>query len=257
MDENQVVPAATTAVAAPGSWKTKLAGYAKQAVALADEVGGGNFLSFKAGQIVYKGAAAANNKLDVVIIGACLENADYAGDYDSDNPQPPICYAFGDAEEEMRPHPKSASPQHATCKGCPKNEFGSAEKGRGKHCKNIMRLALISAKPLDVDSIKKAEVVYARIPVMSVANYAVYAKQLNALYEIPPFGAITQLGTVPDAKSQFRVTFTDIGHIEDEALLDILAVQYDAQTEAIKFPYTVATVPDPAVEEKPKGKKKF
>ena len=260
----EVVVPQQTAVATPGNWKERMAGYAKQAVAIADEAGsGGQFLSFKAGQITYKGAAVAGNKLDVVVLHGILENALYGADYDSDNPQPPICYAFGTSEDEMKPHPKAPSPQHEKCVGCEKNKFGSAEKGRGKACKNIMRLAVISAKPLDADTVKKAEVVYMRVPVMSVGNYTQYTKQLNALHGLPPFAVVTQLGTVPDAKSQFRVTFEDIGHIEDEAVGDLIIAQYEAQVESIKFPYTVATVKDEEEakpEAKPaakKGKSKF
>ena len=256
--KTEVVTQEQTAVATPGSWKDRLAGYAKQAVAIADEAGsGGAFLSFKAGQITYKGVAAAGNKMDVIVLHGVLENADYEGEYEPDNPRPPVCYAFGETEEEMAPHPKSAKPMSAKCIGCPQNEFGTADKGRGKHCKNIMRLALISAKPLDAASIKNAEVVYVRVPVMSVSNYANYTKKLSTLHDLPPFAVVTQLGTVPDAKSQFKVTFEDLSHIEDSALLDLIIAQHDAQIEAIKFPYLVATVQEKDPEETPKKQKKI
>jgi hypothetical protein len=254
----EIAKQSNTAVGTPGSWKERLKGYAKQSVAIADEAGGGgNFLSFKAGQITYKGAAVVGNKLDVIILEAVLEYADYVGDFDSDNPQPPICYAFGRTEEEMKPHPKAPQPQHDKCIGCPQNEFGSAEKGRGKHCKNIMRLAVIPGTPLDADTIKKSDASYIRIPVMSVGNYTSYAKKLSALHDLPPFAVVTQLGTVPDAKSQFRVTFEDVKHIEDEALMEMLMAQHEAQCEAIMFPYSVATVTEKEEKPAPKGKKKF
>lgn len=235
---------AKTAVAKPSgkgtavtTWKDKLKGYAQQAVAIADEAGsGGQFISVKAGQLTYNGATVAGNKLKVVVLEGVLENCYYDSDYDPDSPASPVCFAFGRELDEMRPHEKSTQPQHETCKGCPMNEFGTAEKGSGKACKNIMRLAMIPGEPLNIEAIKKTSAAYFKLPVTSVKNYTTYAKRLAALHELPPFAFVTEMTTQPDAKSQFKVLFDDVSMVEDD-LMDSIIARHEEQAEAINFPY--------------------
>jgi hypothetical protein len=220
------------------SLKDKLKGYAKQAVEVANETGpGGSFVSFKAGQITVAGAAVAGNKLDVIVVASTLENAYYGGDYDSDNPQPPLCYAFGDKLDDMAPHEKSAEPQHSSCKGCPHNEFGSAEKGKGKACKNVVRLALLPGKPLTEEAVERGDVAYAKLPVTSVKAYSQYVKRLDAAFELPPFAFVTQIATQVDSKTQFKVTFEDAAMIDDDDILALIIKRHEAETETIGFPY--------------------
>lgn len=257
---------AKTAVAkpAPGkgtavvSWKDKLKGYAQESASVAEQVGGGgNFISFKAGQISYNGQACAGNKLDVIIAEAVFEHAYYQGDYDPDNPQPPVCFAFGKDEKTMVPHEKSAQPQAESCAECELNKFGSADKGKGKACKNVMRLALLPAKPLEAEILAKAEAAYAKLPVTSVKGYGAYALKLKATHDLPPFAFVTQIGTVPDPKSQFKVTFEDVAKLDhDDELMEVLVQRHEEQAELIEFPYQ-----PPSEEEKPAkklaGKRKF
>lgn len=227
---------------AVATWKQKLAGYAKEAVAVADEAGsGGQFISFRAGQITYNQQPCAGNKLDVIVVEHLLENAYYGSDYDPDNPTPPICFAFGRETGEMAPHEKSAEPQAEACKKCQYNEFGSADKGNGKACKNIMRLSLLPAKPLTAEALQKSECAYAKLPVTSVKGFAAYVKRLATTHDLPPFAFVTQLGTVPDPKSQFKVTFEDVALIEDEDVLETLVARHEEQADAIAFPYQPPT----------------
>lgn len=241
-----------TAVA---TWKDKLKGYAKQAVAVADEAGsGGQFISVKAGQLTYNGATVAGNKLKVVVLEGILENCFYLEEYDPDSPASPVCFAFGREVDEMVPHEKSLQPQHETCKGCPMNEFGTADKGKGKACKNVMRLAMIPGEPLNVEAIRKTSAAYFKLPVTSVKNYTTYAKKLAALHELPPFAFVTELTTQPDAKTQFKVLFDDVDKVDDD-LMDDLIARHEEQVEAIAFPYqAVEEAPKPAKGKKPVAK---
>ena len=238
------------------SWKDKMKGYAKEAAAVASETGGGGqFISVRAGQIQYNGAGVAGNKLDVIVVENVLENCYYEGEWDADNPQPPVCFAFGRESDEMSPHEKSAKPQHDTCHGCPNNEFGSAEKGKGKACKNIMRLALLPAKPLTNEAINKSEVAYMKLPVTSVKGFSAYVRRLNTLHELPPFAFITQIGAVPDAKTQFKVTFDDTEMIDDEEILEALVLRHEEQSKEIMFAYSAPTeVEAPPVKKSPRKK---
>lgn len=234
------------------SWRDKLAGYAKQEAAQADEVGaGGQFLSFKSGVLSYNQQPCAGNQLDVIIVASMLENAFYGNDFDPDNPQPPVCYAFGSEKKQMRPHEKSAQPQAESCEECGWNEFGSADKGKGKACKNVVRLAVLPAKPLDPAVLENVEAAYAKTPVTSSKGYAAYVKGLAAKFEMPPFAFVTKLAVVPDAKTQFKVTFEEVAALADnDEIMNVLEQRHLELSKTIDFPYPEAR----EEEEKPKGK---
>ena len=90
--------------------------------------------------------------MGVVILDSILENIHYDGEYDSDNVQGPDCFAFGRSDEEMAPHEAvitAGTQVHDNCVDCPSNEWGSAEKGKGKDCRNTRRIAMILAGKFD------------------------------------------------------------------------------------------------------------
>lgn len=230
--ENEVAPESTTAVA---NWQDRLAGYAAEAVV--SEIVSGSFISSRGGIIQYQGKPVAGNKLDVIIIDAVNENALYEGAYDSDNPTAPVCFSFSRGTEEQIPHPDSTKKQHDTCKGCPQNEFGSAERGKGKACKNIRRLAMIPADTLTVEAVQAGEIAFMKLPVTSVANWGTYVNTLKAVHGIPPFAIITTVSAVPDPKSQYKVTFTPGAKIVDGDLIGALINRHETQASQDPTPY--------------------
>ena len=233
-------------------WDEELAKHAVEA-ADKEQMPTGSFISIRGGVLTIAGQAVKENKLKAVIIDHVYENAHYEGDYDPDAPQPPTCYAFGRDEKELKPHEKASKPCNEQCEGCPNNVFGSAEKGKGKACKNVRRLALISADGLNANSAEKSELVYLKIPVTSVKGWAYYVKGLAATVRRPPFGVITEIAVVPDPKSQFKVNFSCVGPVPDEAMGAVME-RREKVMEEIMFAYSAPTEAAPA---KPKGKRKF
>jgi hypothetical protein len=239
----------TTALA---KWDEELAKHATE-VADKEQMPTGQFVSIKGGILSVAGQPMKDNKVQVVIIDHVYENAHYAGAFDPDSPQPPVCYAFGREEEELKPHEKASEPKHEQCSGCPLNVFGSAEKGKGKACKNTRRLALISADKLTAQSAEEGQLVYMKLPVTSTKGWAYFVKGLAATLRRPPFGVITEIAVVPDPKTQFKVTFSAVGPVPDEVMGAIMARREKVQGE-IMFPYGTPS----EVTEKPakKGKAK-
>jgi hypothetical protein len=50
-----------------------------------------------------------------------------------------------------------------------------------------------------------------------------YVQKCGSVYRKPPLALITQVGTVPDQKTQYKITFSDIGVVDMshiKALLD-------------------------------------
>lgn len=225
-------------------WDQKLAERAAKAKKTEASVATGSFISMKGGILSFMGNAVPDNKLRVVVVDAIMENDLFVGKFDPNSPQSPVCYAFGRDEDEMAPHEAVASPECDRCQGCPHNEWGSADTGKGKACKNVRRLALITEDALDggVEGIADAEVAYLKLPVTSVKAWAGFVSQLAATNK-PPLAFVTELSVVPDATSQFKVQFKAVEEIDDGDLLGALLEKADVVEQQIIFPYQVIEAP--------------
>jgi hypothetical protein len=219
----------------------ELTNYAEQLAQFADSTTAaagspsGSFISFQAGQISIGGNPVKGNSLDVIVVDAIWENVYYKGKYDPNNKVPPDCYAFAREDKDLAPHPECTAPQAETCAVCPLNVFGSSDTG-GKACKNVRRLALLAADGADLES---GEILYAKIPVTSVKGWLFYVKGLKSTMARPHFAVVTNLSTVPDPKSQFRVVFQHVSNLEGPAVAAAIA-RYTREVEEnnIMFPYS-------------------
>lgn len=227
----------TTAIA---KWDEALAARAKKAVAAVKDVGtGGQFISLKGGVMSYNDAPVDDNEMDVVIPSFVLENQFYTGKYNPNVQQAPVCYAFGDDEDSMVPHEKAPDPQAERCADCPNNQWGSdPEGGRGKACKNVARLALLPADALEegAEGVRAAQEAYVKVPVTSMKGWAGYVKKLDAS-GLPPLAFVTTMSLVPDAKTQFQLTFHAKDRIEDGEAIGALLDRAEELDKVIDFPY--------------------
>lgn len=192
------------------------------AVTAATERPSGTTISTRAGVLSYNGQPCPDNKLSCIVIASVHSNTLYEGRFDPNNLSSPICFAYSETGEGMAPHPASAKPQHDNCDTCPNNQWGSdPDGGRGKACKNGRSLALIPANT-SPDAVPTAEIAILKPPVTSVKNYQQYVQTVAAMYNRPPLGVITEVGTVPDAKSQYKVTFKEKGPLDISMIKPIL-----------------------------------
>jgi hypothetical protein len=222
-------------------WAQRFAGFAKAAVEQVKGIGGvGQSIKFGAGgTITVAGGTVPGNRLNVIILASCFENAWYGGEpYDADDPQPPICYAFGELQEGMAPHEECQAAQSADCAGCEKNAFGSAAVGRGKACGNKKRLALLLAKDIEgADDVASAELAIAKISPTNLKTLAGYVRALAEDTGRPPFGVVTEISGYPDQKNQYRLEFKMEELIEDEGILDALEARLVKAQEFLQQPY--------------------
>lgn len=227
--ENAVVP-----------WDQELAKFAQAAAA--QESPALSTLSFRNGVMKYQDSPIPNNNLNVVVVGWVFENAYYEGRFDPVNPRSPVCFALSEVEDELNPHDVIETPQHETCVGCPKAEWGSAAAttpgSRGKACKEIRRLAVIPASEIETpERIAKAEVALAKLPVTSVKIWGQYVNSLASTVRRPPFAVVTNIKVEPDPKTQFKVRFNCMANLSEEASKAI----YARRQEVLKLllqPYT-------------------
>ena len=251
-------PAPTSTSRAVANWDEELAKQAAAAAQTEASTATGNFFSLKGGILAWNDSPMKNNEMAVIILDSVLENVYYGSDYDADEPKGPLCFAFGREEKDMAPHAdvvEAGTEQSETCHGCPMNEFGTADKGKGKACRNVRRMGLIPAGTFakdgtfepeeDEDAYRDAQLGFLKLPVTSVKGYAAYVKTLAASLKRPPLGVFTKITVVPDAKSQFRVTFEALGNVPNELMAAIMARKPEA-VSTIDSPYKVGEV-----EEKP------
>lgn len=220
--------------------------------------GGGAFFSLQGGILQYEGNPMPGNRMAVIILADILENSWYEDAYDPSTPASPKCFAFNRDEGELEPHEAvDKDPyferQNATCDGCIRNEWGSAEVGRGKACKNVQRLAMIPAGVYksegkgrnvtfnlelydEAEHFEKAQVAFMKLPVMSVKEYSRFVKQVSADLRRPPHGVIVDVWLEPDPKSQFKVCFELIQEVPDE-FMPIVMKRHKAEQASIGFPY--------------------
>lgn len=239
----------TTAVA---KWDEELARQAELAAGMEDSTATGQFFGLKSGQLTFNDAPLPNNEMAVIILDGILENVYYEGKYDLDTPQGPVCFAFGRDEKTMAPHKIviEASNQQCgasgLCHGCDMNEFGTAEVGRGKACRNTRRLAMIPAGTFDNGKFKaftdeshfeSAGIAFMKLPVTSVKGYAAFVKQVAGALKRPPHAIFTKVKVVSDPKSQFKVTFEPLSQVPDD-LLGAVMQRHEEAKSVIDFPYT-------------------
>lgn len=239
------------------NWEQKILDRAKIAAAQASSVGGTHkFFSTRSGVLACDGQGIPNNEFVGVIVAAVLENAFYDGEFDSDNPSPPSCYAFGrGTPADMEPFAdvvKAGRAQNASCAGCKQNEFGTAERGKGKACKNGWRLAVLPAGDydakkgvfdpiLDPKHYAECEVRYLKVPPTSLGNYGKYVTGLATGHSRSPECVFTHVTLRPHPTKQFELSFEGMPYTAKElfpnALLQAVMERNEKEMELIEFPY--------------------
>lgn len=242
-------------------YDAKLAEIAAKYADTEANTGGGQFFSLRGGVLKFQDNALPNNEVAAIILDYRLENVFYEGGFDPDAPQAPTCYAFGEDEATMEPFSAVEDKQSDDCASCPHNKFGSAEKGRGKACRNARRLALIPAGTInrsgafelsDADDLAKVPLAFLKVPPTSITAFASYVKQLSGALRRPPFAVVTKLRLVPDPKTQFKLAFEVLEEL-DEDYLDVVIKRHEDASANIEFAY--AKVEDePAQQPKSRGR---
>lgn len=217
-------------------WDEELARQAALAQGMEEStLTGGNFIGTKGGILTYQGAEVPGNKMNVIILGHVLHNMFYEGKYDSNNPASPVCYAFGEKEASMVPHEKAEAKQADECDGCPMNEYGSADTGKGKACKNSRRLMVIPEDALQ--DLENANPALIHTPTTSGKAWAGYVVNLATTLRRPPLAVVTEISLAPDPKNQFKMQFKLVEKIDDGALIEGIIALAQKHKKDLTNPY--------------------
>ncbi len=254
-------------------WEKEMEAQAKIAAGVVANIGGNvPRFSVKGGILSLDDQAIPGNHMAVVILDGILQNTFYEGRYDADNMTPPTCFALGRDDKAMAPHPtvvERGQAQNDTCRGCPMNEFGSAENGKGKACGNRVRLVVVKAGELDTNGrftfdagdydeehFKSATAPVLAVPPTSIGAYATYVKSIANTLKMPPHGVFTKVSVKPDPKVQVRVSFEAIQKVPLN-LMRVLMARHDEVKPLIEQPYNldVEEKPEQAARGKPGAKR--
>lgn len=137
------------------------------------------------------------DELEVVIVDFTSTNLFYDSPYDRDNPQSAACFAIGAEPTLMVPSPNSPVKQAETCAACPNNQFGSADNGKGKACKNMRMLALMPSTALD-DPDEDAPIWTMSVPPTSLKAFDGYVSSLANKHRKIPIGVVTRIYQDPN-----------------------------------------------------------
>lgn len=149
--------------------------------------------------------------LEGVVIFFKDENAYWAQKYDGSN-NPPDCYSADGIIGEGNPG--------GQCAKCPLNQFGSADDGAGKACKNVRTIFLIregSILPLAVS-----------VPPTSLKEARKYFLRLAAS-AVPYYGVVTEMTLEKDKNSTgiaySKIKFNMKGRLSAEDAMKMKALQ--------------------------------
>lgn len=221
-------------------WEREMAEAAVSHAATEVDTSSFKSISTHAGVLSIDDNALDDNEMRVIIIAFIHENLYYDKAFDPKTPMTPVCYAFGLNEAEMAPHEEVENKEAELCAGCWANEYGTADKGEGKACKNIRRLLCIAEDAIEsVEELASSEPRMLKVPVTSVKNWNTYASvTLKDEVKRPCYGVITRVKLVPDAKSIFKVTFRFEELIQfDQAIYDAMLRKVKEANESIVKPY--------------------
>lgn len=248
-------------------WDEELARAAKEAAALAAQqaTGGSKQISIRAGVMTIDDNPVPGNTIVCVVAGFTMLNKFYDTEFDADNPSSPVCYAYGTNKDEMGPHDDAEDKQSEQCKGCPKNEFGSSDRGRGKACRNTYQLLVLPAgtydhkqdsfEPPESESELDGELYGLAVPPTSLKAFSGFVGKLAGNLR-PPWAAFTKITARPDAKTQVALEFQLVANAPAK-LLATLRKRHEEAMKVIEVPFPKNSEREQRAPAKRPGKKRF
>jgi hypothetical protein len=157
-----------------------------------------------------------------VIVAFASMNAFYESEYEKGTTVPPNCFAIGHVKnDDLEASPNSPDPQHeegdSACRNCWANQWESG-KGKGKACKNTIKLAVLCAD---------GEVRPLSLSATALKPFGDYVRDVAQAFRKPPYGVMTTFTF--DRKSDFSsVRCENALELNEEQLAQVMMVRGDA-----------------------------
>lgn len=249
----------TAAAKRGGSFREQMAKMAESSKATRAAGGARNTISTQGGKFSYKGMPLEAPMMAIVVHQAA-ENTYYDTPYDQDNPHPPACFAVSLYEDELKSHADSPSAQGDECALCELNQWGTAERGKGKACGNRQRLILISAdvEELTAEYIEKAEMAVLGLSPTAIGGWGTYEQKIKKGFNTIAAGVVTAFDLENDGKSAGHKVVASLDEvIESEEILEaIMSRRAEAEEMALQTFDTSGYDEEPAPKPRKKKSKK-
>jgi hypothetical protein len=122
----------------------------------------------------------------------------YTKPYNPQMPSPPECFALSARLNDMAPHELATKPASDSCAECTFNKFGSAPGGgRGKACKNTVRLAVIPADFMKTTG-AETEAAFLNISPTGIRGWSAYVNGLVTA-DLLPMHVATEVSFDPNS----------------------------------------------------------
>jgi hypothetical protein len=257
-----VVPITQSQLALPGRWADELARHTTRDRAAATGAGGWPWLSTRGGTFSF-GGTSLGEEFEAIVLGAVLDNQYFEERFDPENPSLPSCFALdvNRDRETMGPPKDLKKKESETCATCWANAFGSSDTGKGKACRNGLRVALLYFDKDQIPKLGEVDGARLRVPPTSLRGFDAYVATVIDAWKRPFFTIVTRVRIEDDPKHQFHVLFEPTGAINDDALLEVLSSRADeAETHLMQQP-DLATInvdsrPSPRSKKKTTRRKK-
>jgi hypothetical protein len=160
----------------------------------------------------------------------------YPGVYDPDDITPPDCFALGVEVATLAPHDTvpANTRQADSCAVCPQNQFGSAQRGKGKACQNARLLAIL---PPDADM--ETPIMTLKVSPTAIRPFDAYVSSVARSFQKPPIGVVTTIGFDPSS-DYASLRFGEPEPISDDLLAICLARRAEAMQMLLTPPDTTS-----------------
>jgi hypothetical protein len=216
-----------------------------------------NLISIKGGVFSFKGENLGK-ELDCVILAGANMNEYYAGAYDPNvKGTIPGCYALSETGKDMSPHAAATDKQNQTCDDCWAAKIGTASVGKGRACKQKVRIALMHGDDVtSAEAVTEALIAQVNVSAMSVGNYGAYVKVLagDVNGKRPTYSVLTRITLEPHPTYQIVLKFSPLSGIGNaETLRAIMTRVRSEAKELVLAPYPAKKEDDnPGVKAKKK-----
>lgn len=142
---------------------------------------------------------SAQGPIKAVIVDFISANAFFRGAYNPTQRQKPVCWALGELAT-LRPSANATEPQNAggDCASCPQNQWGTAQNGagRGKACKNQMKIALIAA---DVETADPGKIHILNVSPTGIKVFSAFIRRVQKQlgHDALPIRVVTEISFDP------------------------------------------------------------
>lgn len=182
----------------------------------------GHRVSLKGKAFTLPGGESSAGPMSVIVLDWRNTRLYYKGVYNANKPEPPSCFAINKFVDDLHPSENAPEAQCDTCSECAFNEWGSAPTGKGKACKNGIRVAVVGANPKE-----DSQVLTLDVSPTSLGSFNSLVNDL-ASKSLLPIQTLTDISF--DAKETFpKLVFTSDAPITDDDLLIAMKLREKAQ----------------------------